>query len=193
MGWTDTITGVGSALGWWKPTQDAIGCRVGQEVYRETKRAALVANVHRRPHALGPELWALVAHLFPELDVDRLRYRTGCRLPPNRFREDGWVLAMTFGSSIFWRGAFDEHDPRDVVNFLHEVVHADQVRRFGGEAGFACEYGQGYVDGGGQLPAHLDNPTRYHRNPLEAEAYSFEARFQDATGRVVPSTIPWPR
>ncbi len=99
---------------------------------------------------------------------------------------------MTFGSTVFWRGDFDEDDPRDVVNFLHEVVHADQVRRYGGESGFACEYGKGYVEGGGELPAHITEPTRYHRNPLEAEAYSFEARFQDARGRVIPGSIPWP-
>ena len=42
-----------------------------------------------------------------------------------------------------------------------------------------------------QLPAYITRPTAYHRNPLEAEAYTFEARFQDAKGRAVPSLIPW--
>jgi hypothetical protein len=192
VAWKETIGSVAAAFGWWRPAQQAVGCRLGREVYRETKRAATIANVHRRPQTPGPRLRALITELFPELDVGALRYRTGCRLPPNHFREDGWVLAMTFGSSIFWRGEFDEDDPRDVVNFLHEVMHADQVRRYGGESGFACEYGKGYVEGGGRLPAHITEPTRYHRNPLEAEAYSFEARFQDGRGRVIPGSIPWP-
>jgi hypothetical protein len=98
---------------------------------------------------------------------------------------------MTFGYTIYYRDALDESKPDDVVNLIHEVVHVDQVRRFGGERSFACEYGKGYLEGGGDLPAHIDRPSAYHRNPLEAEAYSFEARFQDEQGSVVPDRIPW--
>lgn len=192
MSWWSTVGDVAAACGVWKPDIAPLGCTLGRSIYRETRRSALIANMPRRPRAPGAELQALLANLFPNLDIERVHYRTGCRLPPNRFRERGWVLAMTFGYSIFWRGSFDETDPADVVNFIHEVVHVDQVRRFGGEMPFACEYGKGYLDGGGQLPAHIRNPSRYHRNPLEAEAYSFEARFQDNAGRVVPESIPWP-
>ena len=192
MPWWSTFTDVAMAYGLWKPDISPIGCTLGRSIYRETRRAALIANVSRRPRPPGPELQGLLAVLFPELDIEQIHYRTECRLPPNRFRERGWVLAMTFGNSIFWRGSFDDTDASDVVNFIHEVVHADQVRRFGGEIPFACEYGKGYLDGGGQLPAYIRNPTRYHRNPLEAEAYTFEARFQDEFGRVVPERIPWP-
>ena len=106
-----------------------------------------------------------MAHLFPELDVERIRYRTGCRLPPNRFKADGNILAMTFGYSIYWRGELDEDKPRDVVNLIHEVLHVDQVRRYGGEQEFACAYGKGYVEGGGQLPASHRPPDRLSPQP----------------------------
>ena len=99
---------------------------------------------------------------------------------------------MTFGTNIFWAGVLDEETPRDLVNLLHEVVHVDQVRRLGGQDAFACAYGTGYIDGGGGLPALIRSPTAYHRNPLEAEAYRFEARFQDEAGRVRPDRIPRP-
>jgi hypothetical protein len=133
---------------------------------------------------------------FSDLDLRVVRVRTRCRLPPNRFRERGSISAMTFGSTIYWRDGLDERDPDDLVRLMHELVHVDQVYRLGGESAFACAYGEGYLSGGGQVPAHIDDPTAYHRNPLEAEAYGFEARFRDAAGRVVVERIdrtPEPR
>ena len=130
-----TLGAVGQAFGLWHPAIAPVGCTLGRGIYREARRSAAIANLNRRPQEVGAELQGLLRVLFPDLDVERIRYRTGCRLPPNRFRETGWVLAMTFGYTIYWRGAFDERDPKDVVNFLHEVVHVDQVRRFGGEEG----------------------------------------------------------
>lgn len=97
---------------------------------------------------------------------------------------------MTFGSTIYWRDELDERQPADVVKLLHELVHVDQVRRFGSERQFACEYGRGYVVGDGEVPDYLRHPRAYHRNPLEAEAYTFESRFRDASGRIDPSTLP---
>jgi hypothetical protein len=97
---------------------------------------------------------------------------------------------MTFGYTIYWRDSLDESDPGDLVKLIHEVVHVEQVRRFGGEANFSCEYGKGYVAGGGDLPTHIRRPSAYHRNPLEAEAYSFEARFRDENGRVAMDQLP---
>ena len=191
MGWWSTARGVGAAFGFLEPTYLPIACTLGQNIYRETKRSAQIANVRRPPHRMQPATERLMSHLFPELDVERIRYRTGCRLPPNRFKADGNILAMTFGYSIYWRGELDEDSPRDVVNLIHEVLHVDQVRRYGGEKEFACAYGKGYVEGCGTLPGYITRPTAYHRNPLEAEAYTFEARFQDAKGRAVPSLIPW--
>jgi hypothetical protein len=71
-------------------------------------------------------------------------------------------------------------------------VHVDQVRRLGGETAFARDYGRGYVEGGGELPAYLDDVDAYHRNPLEAEAYRFEAQFRDDRGLVVAGRLREP-
>ena len=97
---------------------------------------------------------------------------------------------MTFGYTIYWRDDLDETNPDDLVKLIHEIVHVDQVRRRGDESSFACDYGRGYIEGGGTLPSYIDEPTAYHRNPLEAEAYTFEARFRDDSGRVVATRLP---
>ena len=97
---------------------------------------------------------------------------------------------MTFGSTIYWRDSLDERDPGDLVKLIHEIVHVDQVRRHEGESSFACEYGRGYIEGGGALPGYIGEPTAYHRNPLEAEAYTFEAQFRDDSGQVVATRLP---
>jgi hypothetical protein len=97
---------------------------------------------------------------------------------------------MTFGYTIFWRDELDETKPDDLVRLIHELVHVDQVRRHGGESEFACQYGRGYIEGGGELPAYIADATAYHRNPLEAEAYTFDARFRDDGGHVVAAKLP---
>ncbi len=97
---------------------------------------------------------------------------------------------MTFGNTIYWRDDLDENDPSDLVKLIHEIVHVDQVRRHGDESTFACAYGRGYVDGGGQVPGYVGKPTAYHRNPLESEAYTFESNFRDDSGRVVADSLP---
>jgi hypothetical protein len=185
-----TLRSLGEALGVVRPRAAPIGCSVGQVVYREAKRAAVVVNALRPPRPLRPDTQRRLQVLFPDLDVGAIRVRTRCRLPANRFQPSGSIYAMTFGTTVFWRGELDEDDPRDLVRLIHECVHVDQVRRHGGESRFACEYGKGYLAGGGEVPAHIRNPGAYHRNPLEAEAYRFDARFRDASGRVVPERLP---
>ncbi len=192
MGWFSTVKSIGNALDIWKPVE-SLGVSVGKTVYRETKRAAQLANVPRRLERLDPETAATLAVLFPELDVDKIRFKTHCRLPANKFKPTGRIYAMTFGYTIYWRGSFDPKDPAQFVNFVHEVMHVDQFRRYGGESGFASKYGEGYLSGGGSLPGYLKSPGPYERNPLEAEAYTFEATFQDENGHVVEERIPWQR
>ena len=190
VSWWSTVRAVGRAFGVGRSSLTPIGCELGRSVYRETKRSAQLANLRRPSRALQPVTIARLQPLFPDLDLGRIRVRTRCRLPPNRFRSSGSVYAMTFGETIYWRDELDESDPVDLVKLIHEVVHVDQVRRSGSEAEFACQYGRGYVEGGGSLPSYIDDPTAYHRNPLEAEAYSFEARFRDSSGKVVASRLP---
>ena len=158
--------------------------------FRETKRSAQIVNVRRRRRGLLLPTQDMLRQLFPDLDVSRIRVRDRCRLPANRFQPDGSIYAMTFGYTIYWRDPLDENKPSDLVKLIHEVVHVDQVRRYGGEDGFACAYGRGYLEGGGELPPHITNPTAYHRNPLEVEAYEMDSRFRDERGRVVAELLP---
>ncbi len=192
MSFWSTIKAVASAFGFRREKVVPVGCSLGRGIYRETKRATQLANATRPWQELQPDTVEMLRTVFPELEVEKIRYRTRCRLPSNRFQETGNIYAMTFGYSIYWRGDFDERNPRQIVDFIHEVVHVDQARRFGGEDEFACEYGKGYIEGGGELPPTIRNPTAYHRNPLEAEAYRFEATFQDDLGAPVVERIPWP-
>ncbi len=190
MSWWSTIRSVGGTLGLWEEHAVPIGCALGRSVFTETKRSARIANLNRSSRALQASTIDRLQPLFPGVDLHDVRIRTRCRLPSNRFRESGSIYAMTFGSTIYFRDELDERNPRHLVHLIHELVHVDQVRRLGGESQFACEYGRGYLSGGGRLPTYIDEPSPYHRNPLESEAYSFEAQFRDACGRVVPDRLP---
>jgi hypothetical protein len=165
---------------------------LGRSVFTEAKRSAQIVNVLRPRRSLNASTITRLRSLFPDLDLESVRVRSSCRLPSNRFRQTGSIYAMTFGNSIFWRDDLDETDPLHLVQLIHEIVHVDQVRRLGGESEFACAYGRGYIDGGGQLPSYISDVTAYHRNPLEAEAYNFDARFRDGAGHVVASRLPAP-
>ncbi len=166
------------------------GCGLGRAVFAETKRSAQIVNITRPRRPLQPATITRLKPLFPQLDLAMIRVRTRCRLPSNQFRQTGSIYAMTFGYTIYWRDELDETKPVDLVKLIHEIVHVDQVRRFGSESSFACEYGQGYIEGGGTLPTYIDEPTAYHRNPLEAEAYTFDAQFRDDSGHVVATRLP---
>ncbi len=190
MSWWSTIRSVGDALGVSRREIEPVGCALGKSVFAETKRSAQIVNVTRPRRALQTTTIARLKPLFPDLDPATIRVRTRCRLPSNQFRPTGSIYAMTFGNTIYWRDELDESDPVDLVKLIHEIVHVDQVRRRGGESSFACEYGRGYLDGGGKLPGYIVDPTAYHRNPLEAESYTFEAQFRDDSGHVVAARLP---
>lgn len=183
---------MGEAFGIDRRHTQPVGCALGRTIYGETKRATAIVNVHRRRADIPTTAVATLQPWFPELDLGTVRIRTECRLPANRFATTGDIYAMTFGTTIYWRDEFDPDDPGELVRLAHELVHVDQVRRLGGESGFACAYGEGYLDGGGDLPDYLDDVTAYHRNPLEAEAYTFESQFRDDRGRVVASRLTSP-
>jgi hypothetical protein len=181
---------VGETLGISKPRVVPVGCVLGQTVFNEAKRSAQIVNVIRPRRSLQPATIAKLKPLYPQLDLENVKVRTRCRLPSNRFRPTGSIYAMTFGYTIYWRDELDETKPDDLVKLIHELVHVDQVRRHGGESEFACEYGRGYIEGGGTLPGYITDATAYHRNPLEAEAYTFDGQFRDDAGRVVAARLP---
>ena len=190
MSWWSTVRSVGDALGISKRPILPVGCALGRSVFDETKRSAQIVNIARPRRSLQAATIVRLKPLFPTLDLTTVNVRTRCRLPSNQFRQTGSIYAMTFGNTIYWRDELDETNPVDLVKLIHEIVHVDQARRFGGESAFACEYGKGYIAGGGALPGYIDQPTAYHRNPLEAEAYSFEAQFRDDHGEVVAARLP---
>ncbi len=190
VSWWSTVRSVGDVLGIKKRRVVPVGCMLGQSVYTEAKRSAQIVNIMRRSRSLQDTTIRRLRELLPDLDIEHVRVRTRCRLPSNHFRPTGNIYAMTFGYTIYWRDELDESKPDDLVKLVHELVHVDQVRRNGSESAFACEYGRGYIDGGGTLPAYIGDVTAYHRNPLEAEAYNFEAQFRDETGRVIASRLP---
>jgi hypothetical protein len=190
VSWWSTVRSVGDALGISKRQLPSVGCSRGRSVYTETKRSAQIVNFARRRRSLQAVTVARLKPLFPELDLENIKVRTRCRLPSNQFRPTGSIYAMTFGYTTYWRDEIDESAPDDLVHLIHEIVHVDQVRRFGGESAFACEYGLGYLAGGGTLPPYIGDLDAYHRNPLEAEAYNFEAQFRDGAGRVVIARLP---
>jgi uncharacterized protein DUF4157 len=184
------VRSVSETIGISKPRAVPVGCALGQTIYSETKRSAQIVNVVRPRRPLHAGTIARLQPLFPDLDIANVRVRTHCRLPSNRFRDTGSIYAMTFGYTIYWRDELDETQPDDLVRLIHELVHVDQVRRHGGESEFACQYGRGYLEGGGELPAYIADATAYHRNPLEAEAYTFDAQFRDDDGHVVAGKLP---
>ena len=190
MGWSSTVRAVGGALGWWDERAVPLGCALGRSVFTETKRSAQIANLGRASRPLSPATIRRLGPVFPDVDLPSVRVRTRCRLPSNKFHTSGSIYAMTFGSTIYFRDELDEDDPAQLVHLIHELVHVAQVARFGGESAFACEYGRGYIEGGGAVPAWIDHPSAYHRNPLEAEAYTFEAQFRDGRGRVDAGRLP---
>jgi hypothetical protein len=185
-----TLRNILEALGLWKRHVEPVGCELGKTVYRETKRAAQLVNANRRARPLRPETIARLRTLFPDVDLEQVRVKEGCRLPANRFSETGSIYAMTFGHTIFWRDEVREDHPRDIVKLIHELVHVAQVERMGGEGPFSCAYGEGFLNGGGDIPAYMGERGAYEHNPLEAEAYSFEAKFRDEEGRIVPDSLP---
>jgi Domain of unknown function (DUF4157) len=104
----------------------------------------------------------LMGRYFPGLDLNEVEFCLDSTLPANWFAPPGDVAAMTFGYRIYFKGSGIQDSQAGLKLLMHELVHADQVRRRGGEVSFACHYGRGYLEAGG-----------YRSNPMEAEAYAF--------------------
>jgi hypothetical protein len=100
----------------------------------------------------------VLADLFPDLDLERVRVRHRARLAiPARYR------AITLGSGIYARPALSAASLADLELLLHELAHVRQYRRLGW-LGFACAYGAGVATSG------------YRASPLETEARDFVSR-----------------
>jgi uncharacterized protein DUF4157 len=148
-------------------------CAAGQFVYSLAKSDALAVNfvplqprVRSIPNALKDSLEPLL-----NADFSKTVFVDNAHLPANYFK--GSTDGMTFGAVdippiyasqiIFLRDAYDDGRQEDRELLAHELVHAAQYQRLGGELLFACAYGNGFAKSG----------FDYRANPLEDEAYDF--------------------
>ena len=67
MGWWATVRSVADALGVAQARVDPIGCDLGRRIYRETKRAAVVVNLARRPRPLDRATVTRLQPLYPDV------------------------------------------------------------------------------------------------------------------------------
>lgn len=141
------------------------GSAGGVAIYDAAKAAALLTNIPRKRRKLKDSTKKLMKKYFPQLKLGKVRYSINANLPANWFEHPNKVDAMTFGHWIVFKGSRIQGTKRGLSLLMHELVHVDQVRRFGGEHAFASRYGQGYLKGGS-----------YRNNPLEVEAYDFVAK-----------------
>lgn len=145
--------------------QAAGGCEGGKAIYFGARTSAQVLNAFKQTNKLKTATKARFKPLFPKLDLDRVRVRPDCILPGNWFKSG--VKAMTFGYTIYCKGSHMQSTDAKLNILMHELVHVDQIRRRGNdESRFACDYGKGYLAGGG-----------YMENPLEIEAYDFVTNY----------------
>ncbi len=148
-----------------KTLQNAGGCAGGALIYGAAKSSILIANAQRKRRKLWKDTKRVMKKYFPKIDFGDVRFCVNCRLPGNWFTSAGKVAGMTFGNTIYFKGSDIQKSRAGLKLLMHELVHVDQVRRKGGEAKFACAYGDGYVKGGS-----------YEKNPMEVEAYDFVAK-----------------
>lgn len=145
--------------------RDMGGCAGGVTIYFAAKGLAIARNLQRIDRKLRQETIDLLQPLFPELDLKKIEFNVNAFLPSEWYDDN--ADAMTFGDKIYFKHSNIQNDNRtdsSLMLLMHELVHADQVRRLGGETVFACEYGMGFVNAG----------FNYENNPLEVEANAFE-------------------
>jgi hypothetical protein len=141
----------------------SIGCVSGISIYLVAKAAARIANIFVRRHELNSDTKNIMRPLFPYLDLERIRIKSGSTLPPNWFRRRAKFVAITFGYTIYCTGIEMQSTNMSLNVIMHELVHAEQIRkRDNSEMKFASDYGKGYL--------HTGN---YRQNPLEEEAFDF--------------------
>jgi hypothetical protein len=131
-------------------------------VYYAAKGACLFANAQRQRRKLWKNTRKLMKQYFPDLKLNDVRFCIHSNLPPNWFESPLRVEGMTFGDTIFLKGTDYQKTRAGLATLMHELFHVDQVRRHGGEMGFAVAYGEGFLKGG-----------NYSKNPMETAAVNF--------------------
>jgi hypothetical protein len=138
----------------------------GVAVYYAAKGACFYANMARKRRKLWKNTRKLMKQYFPDLKLNDVRFCIQATLPANWFESPVRAEAMTFGNTIFFKGSDYQKSRRGLTLLMHELVHADQVRRLGSEPQFAAAYGDGFLTAGS-----------YRDNPMEKAARDMEARY----------------
>jgi hypothetical protein len=142
------------------------GCAGGKVVYDIAETALLIRHPIRKRRRLRPETIERLQPLYAELDLTSVSFITSASFPADWFQSPDQTLAMTFGTQIWfkWKRRHVEETDEGLLVLMHELVHVLQFRRLGSsKTAFACAYGEGYLNAGGD----------YAKNPLEAEAFEF--------------------
>ena len=160
--WLNKLRKLGGAVG-------------GPIIYAAAKTSANSVNSipgkYRKKHELKTTTKNLLTPYFPNLDLNKIRYRINCTLPTEFIEFFGGVdaKAITFGNLIYFKGSNIQNKKATVTSvglLVHELVHSDQVRMLG-ETNFAQEYGVQFLEYG------------YDNMPLEIEAKEFEDNFKE--------------
>jgi methyl-accepting chemotaxis protein len=149
----------------------ALACQFGIIVYLNAQAIHQVINVGKSVHMLPDSFRQKLSSFLTGDSFSDVYYIEGSNLVGNAFNMD--IAAMTFGHfylsgikvnrTVLMGSVFDENDFGSRETMIHELVHAKQINRYGGEIGFGCMYGIGFMEGG----------CSYKGNPLEEEAYNF--------------------
>ncbi|MFH1690405.1 MAG: hypothetical protein ABIE42_09240 [Candidatus Eisenbacteria bacterium] len=140
----------------------SFACQAARIAFESIRAATQAANP-RKLRPLSSSTIDKLRPLFPKLDLGRVRVAENATIPAREISKlnipgaASDIDAMTFGYDIYMKGK------ASTKLLVHECVHVDQVRRYGGRDKFACAYGNGVVRGG----------MTYRGNPLEVEAYGF--------------------
>ncbi len=156
-----------------EPVLEFFACISGISVYFAAKAGNASLNAFKARHFLPDTFKTKLQKLFDNTSFDSVCYVEGANLIANAFDPKSETKGMTFGPDtmagvvmravVYLKSIFDENDYESRKTMVHELVHVKQIDRYGGEIGFACEYGKGYVSAG----------LSYEGNPLEEEAYDF--------------------
>ena len=166
--------------------RDLGGCAGGQLIYRLADTAMEARHPRRTRRRLRPETVARLQPLFPNVNLRSVDFVTSADLSVAHLfqEEEEEAEAITFGSRMWFihkRRHMEETD-EGLALLMHELVHVDQYRMRGSmKDAFACAYGVGFLEAGGD----------YATNPMEKEAYDFVAGHTPLPPPPQPDPRPW--
>jgi hypothetical protein len=116
-----------------------------------------------------------LAHVFPDLDLDRVRFYEGLPLFIKGSKPNAITLPSIWGASkinIYFRDAPDPCSCAGLTLIAHEMVHVRQYMDYGG--GYGLGFARLFM-----IPYLMCSVSHgYRDNPLEVEAYDFDARIR---------------